>query len=177
MKLSRGARACLAVLKSYLGGKNHCWPSQKTIAREMKRSKRSVIRYIEELRRAKIVTSVRSNRNSVYVYTLQGVLSPRVSPRIVTSKAIHPNMNSKSYEQGRKPAVREETKNHHEPAERPAAEGFFKAPVLPCVIPEAPQKPAVTAQERALYARFQREYPFASPNQFASYKRDCEAVA
>jgi len=34
-----------------------------------------------------------------------------------------------------------------------------------------------TAQERALYARFQREYPFASPSQFAAYRRDCEAAA
>jgi len=43
--------------------------------------------------------------------------------------------------------------------------------------PQAPQKPAWTAQERALYARFQREYPFASPSQFAAYRRDCEAAA
>lgn len=111
MKLSRGARACLAVLKSYLGGKTYCWPSQKTIAREMKCSKRSVIRYIAELRGAKLVTSARSNRNSVYTYTLQAVLSPRLSPRIVTSNAAHLLMNLKPSEQGKKPQAVEQTQN------------------------------------------------------------------
>jgi DNA-binding transcriptional MocR family regulator len=84
MSLSRGARACLKTLQSYLGGKNYCWPSQYTLAEDLKCSRRSVIRYIKELRAAKLVTSGRSNRNTSNTYTLQPSLSLRVSHRPVT---------------------------------------------------------------------------------------------
>jgi hypothetical protein len=98
-KLSRGARACLKVLKSYLGGKDHCWPSQLTIARQMQCSRRSVIRYIQELSKCQIVTSTRDNRNSTNTYHLQADLALQVSPRkrrFVTSRRSGPYMNLKS---------------------------------------------------------------------------------
>jgi hypothetical protein len=81
MALSRGARRCLKVLQSFLGGKNHCWPSQYTIAREMRCCLRTVGRHIEELRRAEIVVSTRKNRNTSYTYALRAEMSHRVSYR------------------------------------------------------------------------------------------------
>ena len=74
--------------------------------------------------------------------------------------------NLRYLRQERKPPCMEQLQNHHEPGEVDA----------PQIVAETPQKPAWTAQERALYARFQREYPFASQDQFAAYKRECEAA-
>jgi Helix-turn-helix domain len=103
MSLSRGARACLKYLQSRLGGKDHCWPSQYTIAADLRCSRRSVIRYIRELRDAKIVTSARSNRNTSYVYTLRADLAHRLSHRVVTSNVAHLLMNSEDLRTMKRP--------------------------------------------------------------------------
>jgi Helix-turn-helix domain len=89
MSLSRGARACLKVLESYLGGKSYCWPSQATIARRMGRSDRQVRFYIRELVEAKILRSVRSNYKSPHIYELQ----PKTTGPVSGPVSGHPHKN------------------------------------------------------------------------------------
>jgi DNA-binding transcriptional MocR family regulator len=76
MTLSRGARGCLKVLESYLGGGiNQCWPSQATIARQMGRTDRQVQRYIHELVACGILVSLRRTSNSPHTYRLRPKMS------------------------------------------------------------------------------------------------------
>jgi Helix-turn-helix domain len=88
MTLSRGARGCLKVLESHLGGKDYCWPSQATIAKQMNRTDRQVSRYIRELVACNIITSVRGTSKSPHRYRLQTQIS--ADPAVPVSQPEHP---------------------------------------------------------------------------------------
>ena len=49
LKMSVGAKALYALLASYTGSDEYCFPHQNTLARDLQISRRSVIRYIQEL--------------------------------------------------------------------------------------------------------------------------------
>jgi Helix-turn-helix domain len=100
VKLSRGARACLKMLESHLGGKDYCWPSQATIARKMACSVRQVKRYIQELVKGQLVTSLRHTAKSPHTYKLQPKMAPSMSLYYGPLLDKHPNMNLKPIELG-----------------------------------------------------------------------------
>jgi DNA-binding transcriptional regulator YhcF (GntR family) len=67
--LSRGARRCLQLLRSYDGPKG-CIPFQETLATQLEVSVRTVQRYVRELTQAEEI-SVEKRQHSSAKYTIQ----------------------------------------------------------------------------------------------------------
>lgn len=57
--VSQGAKLCYAQLQYHLSDAGLCCPSEETLANELGRSRRQIIRYLNELRDAKLVSSKR----------------------------------------------------------------------------------------------------------------------
>jgi hypothetical protein len=57
--VSQGAKLCYAQLQYHLSDAGLCYPSEETLARELGRSRRQIIRYLNELREARLVRSQR----------------------------------------------------------------------------------------------------------------------
>lgn len=91
LPLSAGAMRCLDSIQYFCRGKDHCWPKQKTIAKHMGCSLRSVKRYIEELRVSGDVTSNRRpNTSCVYQLRVDLALPKTFGTSVGTSVALPP---------------------------------------------------------------------------------------
>lgn len=67
MSITFGSKAMYAILCDYAADKDHCWPSQATLAKRLSCSISSVKNYIAELVRAKLISIKREQyRSSVY---------------------------------------------------------------------------------------------------------------
>lgn len=75
--LSVGAKLTYAMLLSYAWQNDFCFPGQETLAEDMGAGKRSVVRYIEELERAKCVSIKRQGLGKPNVYTLHQRIQPK----------------------------------------------------------------------------------------------------
>lgn len=72
MTLSRGASRCFNLLRSYLHGKDHCWPSQATLSARLHVDPRTIQRHLKELRAAGLVTSKQRGDGRSVLYTIVG---------------------------------------------------------------------------------------------------------
>ena len=67
LKISIQAKALYALLCSYTGDHEFCWPSQETLSEDLSTSKRTISRLLNELeknnliKREKMFTDIRSN--------------------------------------------------------------------------------------------------------------------
>ena len=67
MSITFGAKTMYAILCDYAADKDHCWPSQATLAKRLSCSISSVKNYLAELVRAKLISIKREQyRSSVY---------------------------------------------------------------------------------------------------------------
>ena len=67
MPITFGAKTMYAILCDYAAAKDHCWPSQATLAKRLSCSISSVKNYLAELVRAKLISIKREQyRSSVY---------------------------------------------------------------------------------------------------------------
>ena len=69
--LSVGAKLTYAMLLSYAWQNDFCFPGQEKLAVDMGSGKRSVVRYIDELERAGIISIKRQGLGMSNVYTLR----------------------------------------------------------------------------------------------------------
>jgi len=71
MSITFGAKTMYAILCDYAADKDHCWPSQATLAKRLSCSISSVKNYLAELVRAKLISIKREQyRSSVYYLLL-----------------------------------------------------------------------------------------------------------
>lgn len=72
MNLSRGASRCFNLLRSYLHGKDHCWPCQATLAARLDVDPRTIQRHLKELRAAGLITSKQRGDGRSVLYKIVG---------------------------------------------------------------------------------------------------------
>jgi len=68
--LSVGAKLTYAMLLSYAWQNDFCFPGQETLATDMGSGKRSIVRYLDELERAKCISIRRQGLGKPNIYTL-----------------------------------------------------------------------------------------------------------
>ena len=68
--LGVGAKLAYAMLLSYAWQNDFCFPGQQTLAQDMGSGKRSVVRYIDELEKAKCISIKRQGLGKPNIYTL-----------------------------------------------------------------------------------------------------------
>lgn len=71
MPLSLGAKVMYALLCNYASDKDHCWPSQKTLAARLACSVSSIKNYLAELVRERLIEVRHENYRSSVYYILQ----------------------------------------------------------------------------------------------------------
>lgn len=71
MPLSLGAKVMYALLCNYASDKDHCWPSQKTLATRLACSVSSIKNYLAELVRERLIEVRHENYRSSVYYILQ----------------------------------------------------------------------------------------------------------
>ena len=83
MPLSLGAKVMYALLCNYASEKDHCWPSQKTLAERLACSVSSIKNYLAELVRENLITVRRERyRSSVYYLVQPEALRTRVKSAV-----------------------------------------------------------------------------------------------
>lgn len=85
--ISDGAFRLYCVLQSYCyGEKDICFPSQKTLGEKLRRSVRTVQRYIKELVEAKLIEVIRRGSNNNYYKMLRKAAQKSIQNTISTIK-------------------------------------------------------------------------------------------
>ena len=85
MSITFGAKTMYAILCDYAADKDHCWPSQATLAKRLSCSISSVKNYLAELVREKLISIKREQyRSSVYY-----LLRPEELPKKQETKLAH----------------------------------------------------------------------------------------
>ena len=94
MSITFGAKTMYAILCDYAADKDHCWPSQATLAKRLSCSISSVKNYIAELVREKLISIKREQyRSSVYY-----LLRPEELPKKQETKLAHRQSESGRHE-------------------------------------------------------------------------------
>ncbi|MEP3422882.1 MAG: helix-turn-helix domain-containing protein [Erythrobacter sp.] len=70
-KLSVGAKMTYAMMLRYAWANDHCFPGQKTLAKDAGMGARSVVRYIKELEDTGFITIKRRGLGKVNIYELR----------------------------------------------------------------------------------------------------------
>lgn len=85
--ISDGAFRLYCVLQSYCyGEKDICFPAQKTLGEKLRRSVRTIQRYIKELVEAKLIEVIRRGSNSNYYKMLRKAAQKSIQNTISTIK-------------------------------------------------------------------------------------------
>lgn len=88
MPLSLGAKVVYALLCNYASEKDHCWPSQTTLAERLKCGVSSIKNYLAELVRENLITVRREHyRSSVYYLVQPEALRTRLKSAIRQPKS------------------------------------------------------------------------------------------
>lgn len=86
--ISDGAFRLYCLLQSYCyGEKDICFPSQKTLGERLRRSVRTVQRYIKELVEAKLIEVIRRGSNNNYYKMMRKAAQKSIQNTISTIKA------------------------------------------------------------------------------------------
>lgn len=94
MSITFGAKTMYAILCDYAADKDHCWPSQATLAKRLSCSISSVKNYLAELVREKLISIKREQyRSSVYY-----LLRPEELPKKQETKLAHRQSESGRHE-------------------------------------------------------------------------------
>ena len=118
MPLSLGAKVMYALLCNYASEKDHCWPSQKTLAERLACSVSSIKNYLAELVRENLITVRRERyRSSVYYLVQPEALRTRVKSAVRQPesdggqpKSDHLNTLNKQQERNTPPSPHEDEK-------------------------------------------------------------------
>jgi DNA-binding transcriptional regulator YhcF (GntR family) len=70
-KLSVGAKMTYSMMLRYAWANDHCFPGQKTLAKDAGMGVRSVVRYIKELEETGFITIKRRGLGKVNIYELR----------------------------------------------------------------------------------------------------------
>ena len=159
MRLSRGARKCLELMKrKFFKGKMECWPRRATIAREMDGiSVRQVARYLAELK-DKNVLSVNRRPNTSAIYILRVVMSsPMSSPNVL------PILTEKSFEVLNPPTPQAQSATEPGPEQKWGGQPqtYFGARRAHNE-PSAVSRPQLSIEEREALRDARKLYPMAS---------------
>lgn len=98
--ISLGAKVLYSLLCNYAFDKDHCWPSQTLLARELGHSVSSVKNWLAELKRARLIAVRRcAYRSSVYVLLRpQSLLAASATSRTGREELPHNSQNLATYE-------------------------------------------------------------------------------
>ena len=151
MKLSRGARECLSVMKTkWFKGKSECWPRRSKIAKELGVCVRQAARYLAELKDKNVLSVIRRPNTSAVYRLCAEMSSPMSSPNVLSI------LTEKSLKFNSGPA-----QSAPNPGPNPwcgATTDYFTGQRRRQEEPKA----TVAAEDREMYRRARQAFPFAN---------------